>query len=551
MQKMKWFVLFSSMLALSAAYAEIPVLMSAPSSPIAQVFPSGSSTVYTYTITNNVPNETIPIRVNGIVAPTTRVTVANDCGNNLTPGVSTCQIGIQVAPTSQNLGQRINQTLSVDYQGRLPLTSSIAYRVPGLALLTAVGQVTGTSAPLLSASLDGGNTWAVETIANSPSTGIFNSSSCVGGGSDGICILVGASGTSSTVPLIALSTNGGSSWAVQALSGLPAEGVFNASACTGEGTTAVCVAAGQDLTGSSPPLLYVSQNGGNAWSKVSVVGAPTAGALNAATCTGTGATAVCMVAGIDNTSGAPFLAVSTDGGSTWAVKSISGLPSTGSFDTASCTGSGATALCVAAGQDTTGLNPPLLVESVDGGNTWSIPTISGLPFSGVYHGASCVGTGVTAICAIAGSNEDTFVALLVVSTNGGTTWAVKSITGSTSNDDLNAVSCTGTDASAICTAVGGDNEAPSSSVPLVITSTNGGATWAVVSSAGFPTHGTFLTTSCTGASATAVCSAAGANFASGSVPLLSVSTNGTSTWSSPVVTNAPVNGFYDGSAATE
>lgn len=53
------------------------------------------------------------------------------------------------------------------------------------------------------------------------------------------------------------------------------------------------------------------------------------------------------------------------------------------FAAVNCTGSGPSASCVAAGQDFTGSNPPLLVASTDGGNTWTVENnIPNLPTNG-------------------------------------------------------------------------------------------------------------------------------------------------------------------------
>jgi hypothetical protein len=118
-----------SLFIMQSAYAEIPVTMSDPTPAIVSNTSAGSSNTYTYTITNNVP-KSFPITVRGISGPVTRVTSPyNDCGNALPVGPSTCNIQFSIAPTSSDSGQTYNQTLAVDYQGRLPLVGKISFTV--------------------------------------------------------------------------------------------------------------------------------------------------------------------------------------------------------------------------------------------------------------------------------------------------------------------------------------------------------------------------------------------------------------------------------------
>jgi hypothetical protein len=58
--------------------------------------------------------------------------------------------------------------------------------------------------------------------------------------------------------------------------------------------------------------------------------------------------------GQNTSTSAPLLVASTDGGVSWSVNSTYVAPASAVFNGASCTGTGSSTICVAAGQDTTG-----------------------------------------------------------------------------------------------------------------------------------------------------------------------------------------------------
>ena len=551
---MKWIAYLCSSLCLFAVQsviAAVPVTMSGPSSAIASSYNAGDSNIFTYTITNNVPNKSFPITVSGISGPASRTTVTNDCGSNLPIGPSTCFIGMLIAPQAKDSNKSFNQTLLINYQGRVPLMSDIAFSVGSAGpVLTVAGQdLTGSSPPLLADSTDGGNTWAVISVSGLPASGHFQAASCTGSGSTAVCTAVGTDATGSSPPLLAVSTNGGNTWAVKSVAGLPVTGDFLSTSCTGSGSTAICTAVGIENIGSHFPILAVSTNGGNTWTVKSVTGFPTNGYFLATSCTGSGSTATCAAAGIDDTAGSlPVLAISTDGGNTWAVKSVTGIPANGYFQAASCTGSGSTAVCIATGQDSTGSSPPLLADSTDGGNTWAVKSVTGLPTNGDFTAANCIGSGSSAICTAAGAdNTGSSPPLLADSTDGGNTWAVKSVTGLPTSGIFSATSCTGNGSTAICTAVGDDFTG--SAPPFLAISTDGGNSWAVKSVTGLPAVGNFQAASCTGSMSTAICTAVGINSVDTS-PLLAISTDGTSNWVVKSVAGILGSGYYNGAAAT-
>lgn len=304
------------------------------------------------------------------------------------------------------------------------------------------------------------------------------------------------------------------------------------------------VAAGDDLLGPLP-LIAVSTNGTfSDWATKSIGNPPDTGELFSASCAGRGDNTICAAAGIDSTAGTAMLVVSTDAGATWANTPIVGNPAAGSFASVGCTGSGATAICVAAGQDNTGLNPAMIAVSMDGGTTWTNTPITGNPDNGQFFGADCTGSNATAVCVAVGRDLVTNAPLIVVSMDGGTTWTTRSAAGATNNGAYEGVSCTGSGSTAICVAVGHDDNA---SQAMLAVSTDGGNTWTDTAIADNPANGFFKAASCTGSGSTAICMAAGQDLV-GTVGMVAVSTDGGSTWTNKTITgNFPL-GNYTGAS---
>jgi hypothetical protein len=409
-------------------------------------------------------------------------------------------------------------------------------------VLTAVGlgnNGTGFSFPLLAVSTDGNASWAVHPTPGLP-RGAFNASSCTGSGSTAICAAVGIGYTTDIpfIPLLSVSTNGGIDWTVPIIPNLPREGRFLATSCTGSGSTAVCTAAGS-VESARYPLLAVSANGGKNWEIKSIAGPY--GYFQTTSCTGSGSTAIFIAAGNSASDLNPMLAVSTNGGETWVMQAIPGLPAKSlSFLASSCTGSGTSAICIAAGMAID--NPtPLLVVSTDGGRNWSLKSIAGLLLNNYIYATSCTGSGPTAICIAAGMSG-VRTPLLAVSTDGGASWSAKSIP-NLQYGKFVASSCTGSGSTAVCTAAG---EGGSNLNPLFVVSRNGGKDWSIQPITGLPAISAFKATSCTGSGSTAICTAAGQ---SSGYPLLAASIDGGMNWAVQSV-NGILAGGFNGSAAT-
>jgi len=281
---------------------------------------------------------------------------------------------------------------------------------------------------------------------------------------------------------------------------------FKSTSCT---ESMLCAAVGYEDTSNEGYLIATSLDG-STWVKKNVTHFPKLAVLNTVSCTGSGSTAICAAAGqtglMADLNKSPILAVSTDGGDTWERKSVTGLSLIeGYFRAVSCTGTGPSAICTAVGQDNTA-HLPLLAVSIDGANTWIRKSIPDLGF-GLFYDVSCTGSSSSAICAAVGGN-------IAVSVDGGSTWALKPVVDLPAHFDFESVSCTGSSSSAICAAVGQGN---------IVVSKDGGNTWRVKTVTGLPKETYFWTVSCTGSEPTAVCTAGGGHN-------LAVSADGGNTW---------------------
>lgn len=315
----------------------------------------------------------------------------------------------------------------------------------GLHCVAAGSYANGTySSPFLAHSADGGVTWAypissVPIVPNFPFgfNGEFSSLSCSGL----ICV---AGGFYNHLPFLGHSHDGGATWAFLSglqIANLPTDlvlGAFNAVSCSG----LICVAAGnydiadQNNNGNiGYPLLARSIDGGATWSYVINRAVPflsfdfNQGKFLGASCSGL----ICVVGGFFNDFNAdshPLLALSQNGGTTWAYTidtDIATLPSdfiNGQFASVSCSGLN----CVAAGNYQNSSNTfPLLANSSNGGTTWvyaidrTTPVLADDFNNGQFISASC--SGLYCICAGSYDNGAALYPLLAHSSNGGVTWA--------------------------------------------------------------------------------------------------------------------------------
>lgn len=545
LKTIKGLLLLFLFLPLNLVYAEVPVILSGPTPTIPSTLSINNPKTFIYTITNNVPKLSFPITIKGISPPVTRTIVANDCGNAIPPGPSTCNIGIRIAPTSASAGQSINQTLLVDYKGRVPLKSSIRFAIPNSlnALLVAAGEDFNNTAPPILAESFNGTSWFQPSVPGLTNSGFFSGADCSGTGNTAVCVAAG-NDFNTSLPLIVATTDGGATWSVKAIPGAPT-GQFNTASCTP--SVGICIAAGQAL--SAAPLLATSTNGGKTWGVQTITGSPGVATLIRSSCTGSGATAICIVVGdISGGTGGPYLAETIDGSTTWSSVTIPGTVAQGIFSGAGCTGSGATAICVASGFPLAA-GPPILAETLDGGITWAYPSIAGLPAFGLFESSTCTG-GSNSLCVAVGQDTSVTGAPIIAQSINGGPWSLVSISGIPSNDvEFSDVACTGSGSNAVCAAVGDDLV---NNIGTIAVTTNGGASWAFKPIANNPPLGVYFSASCTGSGSSAICIAVGEvdpNISIGP-PLIAASIDGGNTWSVQTVPNQTTSGTYSASGAT-
>jgi photosystem II stability/assembly factor-like uncharacterized protein len=100
---------------------------------------------------------------------------------------------------------------------------------------------------------------------------------------------------------------------------LPAAGEFKGGSCTGSGLNVICSVAGVNTTDSRPMLRVMSTSSGTpVWTKPTLPAGDSGITLTTTSCTGSGSTALCTAAGQDLSGGTGWQLQSTDGGATWA-----------------------------------------------------------------------------------------------------------------------------------------------------------------------------------------------------------------------------------------
>ena len=502
---------------------------------------AGGSTIVYYTVTSNpatIPQSGIgsPISMHGLtngVAYTFTVTATNSLGTSVASTSSnsvTPVSGLIEASVADNAVQESLQDSDL-------MEDASAIHGP---LLIAAGQdLTGSQPPLLIQSTDGGKSFAIPsmTMVDLAPYGVLHESVCNGQH----CLSVGKDYLSGA-PLLVQSTNGGANWTIPSLtlSKLTAKGHLNAASCSGNDAATICLAAGKDDK-SGAPLLLQSTDGGMSWTipSLSFVDLPAKGVFHAVSCTGSGATAICIAAGVDEATDSPLLVESTNGGASWALSStlLADKILHGVFRTASCSGTGETSVCIAAGvnEATDPYSESLFVQSTDGGKSWSQRSLADLTLKAEFNAASCTGNGSSAWCSVAGVDAYSGAPLLVQSRDGGHTWfsPSASLVGLTTNGVFHASSCVGGGHSAMCIAVGQDTTG--SEPPLMAQSRDGGASWMTTTIPQLTLHGVFNAVTCTESEAATVCTAVGLDEESGA-PLFVLSTNGGESWTIPSMT---------------
>jgi hypothetical protein len=374
---------------------------------------------------------------------------------------------------------------------------------PTFCVAVGSGSFTGT-ADVLITSVDGGTTWTAYGVGSDAGGGGLNDVTCA---SSSDCLVsngdiyqtndVGSTWTAQTLPTgpvgtpsiacpsvmecfttdaflgtvndqIGVTTNGGSSWSLQAI---PAVEQLNEIACP---STTQCVVVGDAANGSG--VVLTTDDAGADW--VSEPNPETSGdgiGLERVSCP---STSVCFAMG----NGA--LITTDNGGSTWT--SVNYPPVTAPLDAITCP----TVLdCYMVG----GSAPTGEIDATtNGGATWTVQTVPEAVES--LDAISCT---TPTVCLAAGE-EDVQDAVILGTSNGGTTWVAESVP----SDIVNV-------RGAVCPTAA-DCIAISQSGP--ISSADGGATWQLETGTGI-VDATLVEIACT----TTTCFAAGSDSGGGVV----------------------------------
>lgn len=249
----------------------------------------------------------------------------------------------------------------------------------------------GVQRPLMALSYDTGTTWTFPRSITEPNTTpAFNSggqlfvTSC----HSSTCITTGGYTDINAIqrPLLALSTDTGNTWTfpqdITNLTTTPSfssDGLLIGTSC--HNSTCIAVGYYTDTSAVKRPLLALSTNTGSTWTypegitNLTVTPAFSSnGQLLSASCPSN----TCIAVGFYYDSSStqhPLLALSTDTGATWSFPgnitqpTITPAFSSGRFSGVSCEDH----TCFAAGEyfDTNAISHPLLAVSVDAGHTWT------------------------------------------------------------------------------------------------------------------------------------------------------------------------------------
>jgi hypothetical protein len=430
---------------------------------------------------------------------------------NLYKLIVICATGlIFISPTSLWAAKSLNHST--------PKTNTALLGVNGSILGS--GPPPPTITPAFAISNDGsGVTWT--SIGGLPPTGQVNVVTCSGNNAIGYCVAAGIQ--PSVGSYILASNDAGNTFNPITVPGL-----------AGNITSGSCVANNCVLTveGASGAPVIVAENGSTGYLST-LTGFPATGALSSSSCVGPNGTgnSTCVAVGTSNS--LPILGVSTDTGATWGIDSITGVPVNASLNAVSCTGLVGSATCVAVGQNVTALVPMAILSNDGAASTWSVLSLPALATNAGFSDVSCTGTGSTAICAAVGASR-TGVAFLYASVDGGVTWTKPAVPGMPTSGNFFGVSCTGSGSNAVCMAVGQDQSSTSAAPPLLISSTDGGVTWAIVHIPGMAPNGYYRSVACTNATNTtsaAVCTITGLTFASSGSGGMQVTTSDSgATW---------------------
>jgi hypothetical protein len=236
----------------------------------------------------------------------------------------------------------------------------------------------------------------------------------------------------------------------------------------------------------------VTRNAGRTWTGHATL--PSAFQVDAVSCA---TEEVCWVTGTTWATGGPAVAETTDGGKTWTDKTPADWANAPWWALAIDCPTATT--CWMAGP-TGFLQDPSVERTTDGGATWTLfsnlPKVTETPI-GSYQleGLSCVSA--DSCVAVGGLNGGSGPASAISTTDGGATWSLSSSAGLSGIEQLDGASCLpDTGGNITCYAAGNAPAAPGTDQlsSVVLVSHDDGASWAQV--AGYPDNAWFSSISC-------------------------------------------------------
>lgn len=297
-------------------------------------------------------------------------------------------------------------------------------------MCVAAGSNESTTVPLIVQTTNNGASWSFVTVPGIPTNPYFNTTSCSRGSSP-ICVAGGQSAF--TTPVLVQTTNGGTNWSVATVSGLPTTDViYGSSSCIGSGSSATCVATAVN-TSTSTSYLVQTPNGGASWSVVYTASTTSLGSVS---CASNGSATLCVAAG-QTTSKLPVLLQSTNAGATWTPVTVPGGETDVTGDATSCANSGSSFMCIAS--YSSHLFGSSLIQTTNGGASWNVAPLPGVASGAAYGGLNCFSNGAVAACTVGGS-DSSGDPLLLQTTDGGTTWSTASVSGGPSQGEYGSTS---------------------------------------------------------------------------------------------------------------
>lgn len=202
---------------------------------------------------------------------------------------------------------------------------------------------------------------------------------------------------------------------------------------------------------------------------------------------------VCWVVGTNDSTGAAEIAETTNAGKTWTDKTPASLSSPAvQLEGLDCVSD---SVCWVVGDDQTSALVPVAAETTDAGSSWTrftnLPTFALYDPNGTYQLNSISCTSALDCIAAGGLNYADGLAQVISTADGGQTWNLSADPTLTGLQQIFSLSCVPSGGTATCMGAA-DNLAAAG--PVVIRSTDGGATWNELGT--FDTTGWMSSVSC-------------------------------------------------------